>query len=115
MQQWFNLSDPGMEEALIGIATKRRLIGIVLITDRIPDGTPILTFRHLLGEHELGEQIDCFAGLRLRDSERPSQGAWHGHEAGHNQRCSLDRCSQLHPYRGRRPSVSEPPEQGGEA
>jgi IS5 family transposase len=35
----------------------RRVVGIELISDRIPDETTILTFRHLLGKHELGEQI----------------------------------------------------------
>jgi hypothetical protein len=115
MQQCFDLSNPGMEEALLGLATKRRFAGIYPITDCIPDETTIMTFRHLLKEHELGEQIDCVAGLHRRDSERPSQAAWHGHEAGHDHRRHLDRYSQLHPYRGRRPSLAKPLEQGGEA
>jgi IS5 family transposase len=33
------------------------LTGIKLISDRIPDLTKILTFRHLLEKHDLGEQI----------------------------------------------------------
>jgi hypothetical protein len=78
------LSDPGMEEALIEIPTMRRFAGIDLISDRIPDETTILTFRHLLEENELGELIHCFAGFRLRDGEKPSQGARHGHEARHD-------------------------------
>ena len=57
MQQWYSLSDPGMEEALIEVPTMRRFAGIDLISDRIPDETTILTFRHLLEENELGEQI----------------------------------------------------------
>ncbi len=35
----------------------RRFAGIALITDRIPDETTILAFRHLLEQNELGEQI----------------------------------------------------------
>ena len=35
----------------------RRFAGIELISDRIPDETTILTFRHLLEKHNLGEQI----------------------------------------------------------
>ena len=35
----------------------RRFAGIALISDRIPDETTILTFRHLLEKHKLGEQI----------------------------------------------------------
>lgn len=57
LQQWYSLSDPAMEEALIEVPTLRRFSGIDLITDRIPDETTILAFRHLLEKHELGEQI----------------------------------------------------------
>jgi IS5 family transposase len=57
LQQWYSLSDPAMEEALIEVPTMRRFAGIAMITDRIPDETTILTFRHLLEKHRLGEQI----------------------------------------------------------
>ena len=57
MQQWYDLSDPAMEDALIEVATMRRFAGIALITDRIPDESTILSFRHLLEENELGAQI----------------------------------------------------------
>jgi len=57
LQQWYSLSDPAMEEALIEVPTMRRFAGIELISDRIPDETKILSFRHLLEMHELGEQI----------------------------------------------------------
>jgi len=57
LQQWNSLSDPAMEEALIEVPTMRRFAGIELISDRIPDETPILTFRHLLEKHDLGVQI----------------------------------------------------------
>jgi IS5 family transposase len=57
MQQWYDLSDPAMEDALIEVATMRRFAGISLITDRIPDETTILAFRHLLEEKDLGAQI----------------------------------------------------------
>jgi transposase, IS5 family len=57
MQQWYSLSDPGMEEALIEVSTMRRFVGIDMISDRIPDETTILAFRHLLEKHDLGEQI----------------------------------------------------------
>ena len=50
-----------MEEALIEVPTMRRFAGIDLISDRIPDETTILTFRHLLEKHNLGEQIYCCA------------------------------------------------------
>jgi IS5 family transposase len=57
MQQWYSLSDPAMEDALIEVPTMRRFAGIDLLSDRIPDETTILAFRHLLEKHNLGEQI----------------------------------------------------------
>lgn len=57
MQQWYSLSDPAMEDALIEVATIRRFAGIDLISDRIPDETTILTFRHLLEKHDLGQKV----------------------------------------------------------
>jgi IS5 family transposase len=57
MQQWYSLSDPAMEDALIEVPSMRRFAGIDMISERIPDETTILTFRHLLEKHNLGEQI----------------------------------------------------------
>jgi len=57
MEQWYSLSDPAMEDALIEVPTMRRFAGIDMISDRIPDETTILAFRHLLERHNLGEQI----------------------------------------------------------
>ena len=68
LQQWYALSDPAMEEALIELPTMRRFAGIELISDRIPDVTTILMewlrhagpwtgTRHPLEKHDLGEQI----------------------------------------------------------
>jgi len=45
LQQWYELSDPAMEDALIEVPTMRRFAGIDMISDRIPDETTILTFR----------------------------------------------------------------------
>ncbi len=57
MQHWYSLSDPAMEDALIEVPTMRRFAGIDLISERIPDETMILAFRHLLEKHDLGQQI----------------------------------------------------------
>jgi IS5 family transposase len=57
MQQWYNLSDPAMEDALIEVPTMRRFAGIDLMSERIPDETMILAFRHLLEKQNLGGQI----------------------------------------------------------
>jgi len=55
--QWYSLSDAAMEVVLIEVSTMLCSAGINLISDRIPDATTILTFRHLLQKHDLGEQI----------------------------------------------------------
>jgi len=57
MQQWFNLSDPAMEDALYDSESMRRFAGIELVEDAVPDETTILRFRHLLEKHALTESI----------------------------------------------------------
>src|SRR5919201_5144347 len=57
LQQWFNMSDPAMEDALYDIESLRRFVGIELGQDEIPDETTILKFRHLLERHELTKQL----------------------------------------------------------
>lgn len=57
MQQWFNLSDPMMEDALYEVESMRRFAGLELCEDRIPDETTILKFRHLLEKHALTERL----------------------------------------------------------
>lgn len=57
MQQWFNLSDPAMEDALYDSESMRRFAGIELVDDAVPDESTILRFRHLLERHGLSEQV----------------------------------------------------------
>ena len=57
LQQWYNLSDPGAEEALYDIQSMRAFCGLELGRDAIPDETTILNFRHLLERHELTKAI----------------------------------------------------------
>src|ERR1700730_14880758 len=57
LQQWFNLSDPGMEEAFYESPVLRRFAGVDLGRAAAPDETTILRFRHLLQEHSLGAAI----------------------------------------------------------
>src|SRR5271168_3420304 len=54
LQQWFNLSDPGAEDALYESPVLRRFVGIDLGRAPVPDESTILQFRHLLEKHELG-------------------------------------------------------------
>jgi IS5 family transposase len=57
LQQWFNLSDPGAEEAIYDRISFQKFLGIDLLSDTVPDETTILHFRHLLEECKLQEQF----------------------------------------------------------
>ena len=57
LQHFFNLSDPGVEEALYDSESMRRFADIELGVDRIPDESTILRFRHLLERNDLGEKM----------------------------------------------------------
>ncbi len=68
LQQWYNLSDPGAEEALYDSLTMRRFAGIRTDADVIPDETSILNFRRLLEQHQLTAQL--FAAINTHLAER---------------------------------------------
>jgi hypothetical protein len=63
LQQWFNLSDPAIEEALYDTALFREFAGLDMGEDHLPDESSILRFgktpsqRHLLEAHNLSVQI----------------------------------------------------------
>jgi IS5 family transposase len=57
LQQWFDLSDPGAEEALYDSQSMRRFVGIDLGREPVPDETTICNFRHLLEQHDLGTRL----------------------------------------------------------
>ncbi|WP_448251620.1 IS5 family transposase [Ottowia oryzae] len=57
VQQWFNLSDPAMEEALYDTPMFREFVGLDAGEDNLPDESTILRFRHLLEAHNLSLQI----------------------------------------------------------
>jgi IS5 family transposase len=56
LQLFYNLSDPGMEDALYEIESMRRFAGLRL-SERLPDETTILNFRHFLEGHKLGKVL----------------------------------------------------------
>ena len=62
LQQWFNLSDPAVEEALYDSRAMRQFVGIDLGREPVPDETTICKFRHLREAHQMGEQL--FARIR---------------------------------------------------
>lgn len=57
LQQWFGLSDPGMEDAIYDRNSFQKFLDIDLISDRVPDETTILNFRHFLEENNLAKTI----------------------------------------------------------
>ena len=79
LQQWYNLSDPGAEEALYDIQSMRGFCGLELGRDAIPDETTILNFRHLLERHDLTKAI--FDG-RCRASRGKRRIAARRHDRG---------------------------------
>jgi len=66
LQQWFNLSDPAVEEALYDSVVMRQFVGIDLGHEPVPDETTVCKFRHLLEQHQLGEKILGTINLQLQ-------------------------------------------------
>jgi IS5 family transposase len=68
LQQWFNLSDPAVEEALYDSPVMRRFAQVDLGREPVPDETTVCKFRHLLAAHHLGarmlEQVNAHLGER---------------------------------------------------
>ena len=56
MQQWYQLSDPAMEDSLYDIESVRRFAGLDL-EQAIPDETTVLNFRRLLEKHNLTTRL----------------------------------------------------------
>ena len=75
LQQWFNLSDPGVEDGLYESPVMRQFVGIDLGQEPAPDETTVCKFRHLLEEHNLGGEMRQTVNLHLESKGiRISQG-----------------------------------------
>jgi IS5 family transposase len=57
LQQWYALSDPGLEDALYEIESMRRFAQLDLADDTLPDETTVLNFRRLLERHGLTARL----------------------------------------------------------
>jgi IS5 family transposase len=66
VQQWFNLSDPAVEEALYESISMRQFVGIDLGREPVPDETTVCKFRHLLEQHDLGRRLFEEVGRHLQ-------------------------------------------------
>lgn len=65
MQNWFNLSDAGLEDAIYDSYAMRSFMHIDFYKEQVPDATTLLKFRHLLEKHHIGEQIFADVNTRL--------------------------------------------------
>jgi len=66
LQQWFNLSDPAVEEALYDSPLMRQFAQIDLGHEPVPDETTVCKFRHLLEERNLGGEMLETVNLHLQ-------------------------------------------------
>jgi len=56
LQQWYGVSDPGLEEAICDRLSFQRFLGLSL-QDPVPDETRICRFRNMLAQAGLGEPL----------------------------------------------------------
>ena len=57
MQNWFTLSDIGIEEAIYDSYAMRKFMGLDFMTQQVPDSTTLHYFRQLLEINLIGEKI----------------------------------------------------------
>lgn len=74
LQHWFELSDPGAEEALYDSRAMRLFVGIDLGSEPVPDETTICNFRHLMEKNNLGDELFCLANVYLVENGIDSPG-----------------------------------------
>ena len=48
MQNWFSLSDEGIEDAIYDSYSMRQFMHLNFLTEQVPDATTLLKFRHLI-------------------------------------------------------------------
>ena len=65
LQQWYGLSDEGLEDALYDSIAMRTFAGIDLAVEDVPDATTLLKFRRLLVEHDLTRALFDEIGIML--------------------------------------------------
>jgi IS5 family transposase len=68
LQLWYNLSDPALEDAVHDRLSFQRFLRLDPLTQKVPDETTVLHFRHLLEKHHLTEAI--FARVREQLEQR---------------------------------------------
>ena len=54
-QNWFNLSDEGIEDAVYDSYAFRKFMKIDFVNEQVPDETTLLKFRHMIEKNHIGE------------------------------------------------------------
>src|SRR5260370_2574396 len=108
VQQWFNLSDPGVEEALYESAALRRFVGVDLGVAPAPDETTVCRLRHVLEKNDLG-------GLMLEAVNVHLEAKGIRIATGHDRGCDHYPRALLHQEPVRRARPGDAPDQEGEA
>jgi IS5 family transposase len=67
LQQWYALSDEGLEDAIYDSQAMRTFAGVDLGSEPVPDATTLLNFRHLLERHGLTKGIFDRVGAMLEE------------------------------------------------
>ena len=57
LQVWFSLSDEGVEDAVYDSYAMRKFMKLDFTKEQAPDATTLLTFRHLMERHQLGQRL----------------------------------------------------------
>ena len=57
LQQWYSLSDEGLEDAIYDSQSMREFVGIDLAREQVPDATTLLKFRRKLEDNKLTEAM----------------------------------------------------------
>jgi IS5 family transposase len=67
LQQWYGLSDPGLEEALVDRFSFRHFLGLSL-SDRVPDHSTLWRFREQLSKSGLAERAFLLITAQIESS-----------------------------------------------
>jgi IS5 family transposase len=67
LQQWYGLADEALEDTIYDSQAMRNFAGIDLSSQRVPDATTLLGFRHLLEAHGLTEGILAEVNAHLEE------------------------------------------------
>lgn len=57
LQNWFSLSDEGVEEAIYDSYAMRKFMGIDFFEEQVPDATTLLKFRRIIEQNNVGEVL----------------------------------------------------------